>query len=233
MIKTRLSPSPPSGGDARGRRQARMRSGRCWAEPRRAIDSPSAEAVASLRVADAKRAVFGRCRLACIAVLVAFLILVSAPGAVSASSAGRPVADGQWRYQGQFGVQGSSNTYTNIQFFATLFGPLPGGRSDVKFGGVAGQLLGSCTGGVYRNGNLMDFWILNVRAAVGANGKFSISQRPSNGSLGPGTVKITGSFIGTNGPRWAATIEVTQHQIGHGTCTAKREFRATRRERTG
>ena len=176
------------------------------------------------------RGVIRRCRRARIAVLVAFMILASASAAVSALSTGRPVPDGTWRYEGVFGAQGS--TFTHIQFYSTLVGPLAGGRSDVRFGGIAGLMLGRCSGGVYRTGNQMDFHVLNVRVPVGANGKFSFS-RPSNGSLGPGTVKIAGAFIGTNGPRWTATIELRQHQIGHGTCTATREFRAKRRERTG
>jgi len=104
----------------------------------------------------------------------------------------------------------------------------------VRFQGIGGQLLGRCTGGVYRDGNLMDFWILKTaQIIVGANGRFSIGQRSMKGSLGPGTVKITGAFIGTNGPRWTGTIVVSQRQIGHGTCTGTREFRATRRERIG
>lgn len=163
-------------------------------------------------------------------VLVAFLILASASAAVSALSAGRPVPDGTWRYEGLIGHQGS--TLAHIQFYSTLMAPLPAGRTDVRFGGIAGTMLGRCSGGVYRTGNLMDFWILTARVPVGAKGKFSISKR-SNGSLGPGTVKIVGAFIGANGPRWTATIKLRQHQIGHGTCTAKRAFRAKRKERTG
>jgi len=176
------------------------------------------------------RGVIRRCRRARIAVLVAFLILASASAAVSALSAGRPVPDGTWRYEGLIGSQGS--TLAHIQFYSTLMGPLSGGRTDVRFGGIAGTLLGRCSGGNYRNGNQMDFHVLNARVSVGAKGKFSISKR-SNGSLGPGTVKIVGAFTGTNGPRWTATIKLSQRQVGHGTCTAKRAFRAKRRERVG
>jgi hypothetical protein len=177
------------------------------------------------------RGVTRRCRRTRIAVLVAFLILASASAAVSALSAGGPVPVGTWRYEGLRGSQGS--TLAHIQFYSTLMGPLSGGRTDVRFGGIAGTMLGRCSGGVYRNGNLMDFYVLNARIPVWANGKFSISKRHSNGSLGPGTVKIVGAFVGANGSRWTATIELSQHQIGHGTCTATRAFQAKRRERTG
>jgi hypothetical protein len=166
-------------------------------------------------------------RSTAIAVPVAFLILAGTAAALSGRTVGRPVSQGTWQYQGQFGVQGT--TYSNTQFAVMNLKSLPGGRTAVRFMDLAGQVLGSCTGGDYRTGNSMDFFALNAQATVGANGRFSISRR-SNGSLGPGTMKIAGRFIGTNGLRWAATVEVTQHQVGHGTCTAKRELRATRRE---
>jgi hypothetical protein len=65
------------------------------------------------------------------------------------------------------------------------------------------------------------------------DGKFSIKKRASNGSLGPGTVKITGSFKGgeraeVDGDRRGASASDRLRLVYRQGCAPGREKRADR-----